>query len=1015
MKFLLRVRILVLLMGILCMHFADAQDVTKNDLYELKTTDPSGNANVLRPANENYFCLNVVNNNIKSLAVTDNTVGTVTLTVLSDKKLYSLTSNNGLAEGLKAVGIVAKPRTSDAEKGYEFDITLTFTKKANEVFKYSKILTFNYYLLSCPATATEKLKLSLTSTVPAADITLGSDIYLPIQQFISGNMQFTNNVPEITPCTDQLHGYTYSSYYTFAWCQNSITGLTNSYTLSGFNPNANYSFFYLTRVVPANNAVPQDITSLTFTSTAVDPYQLPARVPIPGCTLSKVLSPPFINTPCASGTNLDMVLSINYPMPYYNGSCKPGSGNVTLYGEDWIGQTLTYTAPAGVKFLNPSTGLYESSTLIIANLSSSSPLGFSYKIEPGFDKTLAASVIKATLKKANAAPGDLPTQEETSSPIYSNTPALPLAAHSISLNTQTLYNNNAEITMNTQTAVQVVGFKCIDGVVNTIKYYFTNDAAHNIKTLTPPHNVQPLFYYGTQNPTFSQFKSLQALKAQFSSDVILNAALSGASFSDKFDQSENSFTITGLALPSDCDKYLYVLFENCTPNPALLNSVYYNDGGNTSSYIYSGYYGYFKVLKPNSIFPLSKVFCSTASQLSLIESSSNNSGSASFEASQEYYQVYELSNTSGATFTSFNLIENIQVGNLSSNGNDKVIALITVDGVPVLPGTNGYQNSSTVDNTYNITGITVLPGKTFRIFFKRVFTGLLKIEANVSTGAFSPQTTQTTYNVSPVNTCCNFTQFPLVITPDLTNKVTCGSTVTVKASLPIFGGITVPVTWQSPAGTQISNTGTFVINNMQTSNAGIYIATMNPFGTCFLPKEVNITTYCEPPYNCVECIPSFSPVPGNKYLVSGWVKKNYVGKAPDTYTDAGLNIYFKTASGETVENLILPSGPIIDGWQRIEAAFDIPLEAMNIVVELVNEDASMDAFFDDIRVHPFKSNMKSFVYDPSSQKLIAELDENNYATKYEYDDEGILIRVKKETERGVMTIKETRNNQSKLK
>ena len=81
---------------------------------------------------------------------------------------------------------------------------------------------------------------------------------------------------------------------------------------------------------------------------------------------------------------------------------------------------------------------------------------------------------------------------------------------------------------------------------------------------------------------------------------------------------------------------------------------------------------------------------------------------------------------------------------------------------------------------------------------------------------------------------------------------------------------------------------------------------------------------------------------------------------------------------------------------------------------MVNDGAVGDVYFDDIRVHPFRSNMKSFVYNPSTQKLTAELDENNYSTQYEYDDEGILIRVKKETERGVMTIKETRNNQSKV-
>jgi hypothetical protein len=40
---------------------------------------------------------------------------------------------------------------------------------------------------------------------------------------------------------------------------------------------------------------------------------------------------------------------------------------------------------------------------------------------------------------------------------------------------------------------------------------------------------------------------------------------------------------------------------------------------------------------------------------------------------------------------------------------------------------------------------------------------------------------------------------------------------------------------------------------------------------------------------------------------------------------------------------------------------------------------------------------------------MAELDENNYATMYEYDDDGTLIRLKKETERGIKTITETRS------
>ena len=57
--------------------------------------------------------------------------------------------------------------------------------------------------------------------------------------------------------------------------------------------------------------------------------------------------------------------------------------------------------------------------------------------------------------------------------------------------------------------------------------------------------------------------------------------------------------------------------------------------------------------------------------------------------------------------------------------------------------------------------------------------------------------------------------------------------------------------------------------------------------------------------------------------------------------------------------------------------------------------------------------MKSFVYNPQSLRLMSELDENNYASFYEYDDEGTLTRVKKETIKGIKTITETRSHLQK--
>ena len=53
---------------------------------------------------------------------------------------------------------------------------------------------------------------------------------------------------------------------------------------------------------------------------------------------------------------------------------------------------------------------------------------------------------------------------------------------------------------------------------------------------------------------------------------------------------------------------------------------------------------------------------------------------------------------------------------------------------------------------------------------------------------------------------------------------------------------------------------------------------------------------------------------------------------------------------------------------------------------------------------------QGFVYD-NQLRLSATLDENNYATYYDYDGENTLFLVRKETERGIRTIQQTSSNQ----
>jgi len=180
-----------------------------------------------------------------------------------------------------------------------------------------------------------------------------------------------------------------------------------------------------------------------------------------------------------------------------------------------------------------------------------------------------------------------------------------------------------------------------------------------------------------------------------------------------------------------------------------------------------------------------------------------------------------------------------------------------------------------------------------------------------------------------------------------------------------------------------------------------------------LQQKLDVTV--PPPHPCQDCIGSFQPIVNKEYLLSAWTKENKADPSKTSYTFPSIQLSFTdSVTGNALlpnPPAMVPSGEIIDGWQRIEATFTVPNTAGNMNIRLLS--ANGDCFFDDIRVFPFDGSMKSYVYDPTTLRLVAELDERNYATKYEYDKEGKLIRLKKETERGFMTIKENKNSTKK--
>lgn len=214
-----------------------------------------------------------------------------------------------------------------------------------------------------------------------------------------------------------------------------------------------------------------------------------------------------------------------------------------------------------------------------------------------------------------------------------------------------------------------------------------------------------------------------------------------------------------------------------------------------------------------------------------------------------------------------------------------------------------------------------------------------------------------------------------------------------------------------------SHTGRYSLKILGGGNAGVTRSLLTK-----PPTLVSKTA----PYEVreVECIGTFGPetydvaqfakngtqvAQDKKYVISYWIKQADQSNLTHSYDNSSLNI-LTTAGPVTLSSQ--RKSKIIDGWQKVEYLFtllgDVSGNPSDLSISFVN-NGSTDLYLDDVRIQPYNSAMKTYVYDPITLRLWAELDDNNFATLYEYDEEGALIRIKKETQRGIVTIQESRN------
>lgn len=170
------------------------------------------------------------------------------------------------------------------------------------------------------------------------------------------------------------------------------------------------------------------------------------------------------------------------------------------------------------------------------------------------------------------------------------------------------------------------------------------------------------------------------------------------------------------------------------------------------------------------------------------------------------------------------------------------------------------------------------------------------------------------------------------------------------------------------------------------AHTGKYALATSTAANLTLPVAANPTVTGQPRYQ------PFTLQNDRRYILSFWYRPLSLNGSPNTYN---------APAGMTAKS------NIIDGWQQMETVLNVT-SGTTFTIQL-----PANALLDDIRIMPYEANMKSFVYHPVNQRLIATLDENNFATFYEYDQEGNLVRTKKETEKGIITVMESRSANAK--
>ncbi|MCH2216009.1 MAG: hypothetical protein MK086_12635 [Flavobacteriales bacterium] len=196
--------------------------------------------------------------------------------------------------------------------------------------------------------------------------------------------------------------------------------------------------------------------------------------------------------------------------------------------------------------------------------------------------------------------------------------------------------------------------------------------------------------------------------------------------------------------------------------------------------------------------------------------------------------------------------------------------------------------------------------------------------------------------------------------------------------------------------------------------AGVYDEAVRGNGNLFLPLSTEIVSTHNHTGDYSLKVPSGSSIPINidpgensfdRYHPTFINGESSAHISVWAYTGGGAvpQIAMTSSGGQSPVTLVADVTEAIDDWVKLEIDYTFTSDQVTYDLYLSSSNAA-DTYFDDLRICPMDASMVTYVYSSDNRRLLATLDDNNYATVYIYDRRGQLVQTKIETINGIQTI-----------